>query len=361
MKPPGAYISAVSFKYEGFLVRNDLVTGDSESCSGTLVSPTVFLTAAHCVCEKDAKDKNAGDPYDTYYENFADCSQKQHEPHSTRVFFPAYGDFSILGAPIVNQKYRFLNITTTALAEGAYAPGDIADLAIVHLQYPVASTVPQLVQKAPEDIEFFVGYGLTRIYGDIKKAHNVPIGSYDNFPVAEFSPRLKSIDPQLPDLAEQDFNPTDHTGDPEAAICSGDSGGGMFSLRADHIVSLVAVASGNIHRPAVYPGCPEISQAPRTMFTSILEHVGWINSEIMKDTAGGKPWEPKCGDARFDVYRGTSTHISLVADKDDLRATLFIRDNIETNPNLADLGCSPVYKRRAIIGCEIKKSNQDRI
>lgn len=80
-----------------------------------------------------------------------------------------------------------------------------------------------------------------------------------------------------------------------------------------------------------------------------------LRSEIVKDKADGKPWEPKCGDARFGVYRGTSTHISLVADKDDLRPTLFVRDNIETSPNLADFGCNKMYSRSSLIGCEIKK------
>ena len=341
---PGPYFSAIEFSYTGMMLR------DGATCSGTLIAPNVFLTAGHCVCEQSAT---------TYYPDHDACL-KGNAPaaHTTRVFFPGYGVFQIDGVPILSEDYHFLKINGDDVLNHNYPKETISDLAIVRLSRAVTDSLPKLAQADPragdKDPEFFVGYGRTAITGN-PETNKIPPGEYDDFPVAEFSAPLARTIADLPDLLLQDFSGAARAGNPDAEICNGDSGGGMFMIDAGGNVSIIGVASGLLDNGAVSEKCP--NKPGHAMFTSVSQHSGWIKSQIDAAKIEHNQTTAVCSDGFIPVRRNRTSRIALVADSQDIEATLFLSNDVVA-PDLPLSECRRLFNELDhLITCSMKKGD----
>lgn len=174
-------------------------------CSGTLISPTVFLTAAHCTAAAD------------YY---------GADPHNAFVTFdPIYDETSTLhqGTYYLNPNY-------------GHDSHDAQDIAVIVLDEPITDITPASLptaglldqmkdNKELKDLQFVtVGYGTLR---DDKTSGPHSLGDYgERYYAEQYFLTLKPYWLQL------SMNPSTGSG----GTCYGDSGGPHFL--GDMVVSL---------------------------------------------------------------------------------------------------------------------------
>lgn len=191
--------------------QNGIIDGDDEDCTGSLIAPTVFLTAAHCV-----------------------------------NFFPKNAQLYVSFAPDLYARGITVIPATGFTFDPAYGHdnGDLHDLAVVFLpakatkgmmtyKLPVAGYLDALSAKGALSKATFYNVG----YGTGNTATGVPGFPYDGVrkvSVSEFG-ALKPTWLQL----LMNTNATGTGGD-----CYGDSGGPKF-LTSDPTTVLATVTSGD--------------------------------------------------------------------------------------------------------------------
>lgn len=191
----------------GALVSYDPETGDKYLiCSGTLVAPRVFLTAAHCLLD---------------------------EPNDLYVSFDSF-----VGAPDVGPEVNLYHGQAHGHPDfvDETAPGDTHDIAVVYLDDPVEGIRPaRLPMKRvldrldrfdlADDIRYgVVGYG--------REGHNDEGffgGGSRRFGFSSFD----TLEPYK-------LNLTQRESDGDAGSCRGDSGGPVFLGRTKIVVGLVS-------------------------------------------------------------------------------------------------------------------------
>ena len=155
LKPPGPYFSAAAFPFSGILLRDGAI-----ECSGALIAPNLFLTAAHCVCEN---------PQGGYFQDAKSCkANPEFSHHATAVFIPSVGVVSATAAPTIGDDYHFLAETDQQIDLGSFPTGMQDDLALIRLDKRIVSiALPSLTPRA--GVPVFFGFGQTYISGDPKK------------------------------------------------------------------------------------------------------------------------------------------------------------------------------------------------
>ena len=202
-----ASVGALLYDFDG----NGVIDGDDEDCTGSLISPTVFLTAAHCV-----------------------------------DFFPAGAQLYVSFAPGLYAG----NIKPIAAKGFTYDPGyghdnaDLHDMAVVFLparatkgmatyKLPTAGYLDALAAKGALSGATFYNVG----YGTAHTATGVPGYPYDGVRKESVS-RFSSLQPDWLQLL-MNTNATGTGGD-----CFGDSGGPKF-LTSDPTTIVATVTTGD--------------------------------------------------------------------------------------------------------------------
>jgi secreted trypsin-like serine protease len=202
-----ASVGALLYDFDG----NGVINGDDEDCTGSLISPTVFLTAAHCV-----------------------------------EFFPASAQLYVSFAPDLYAG----SIKVIAASGFTYDPGyghdnaDLHDMAVIFLpakatkgmatyNLPTAGYLDALAAKGALSKATFYNVG----YGTANTATGVPGYPYDGIrkeSVAQFS----ALEPDWLQLL-MNTSATGTGGD-----CYGDSGGPKF-LTSDPTTIVATVTTGD--------------------------------------------------------------------------------------------------------------------
>ena len=210
-------------------------------CTGTLVGPTEFLTAAHCVCEKNstsaASCKVANDK-----------SARIAKAKALTVYLPHSGLYGIAATDkniVVNPDFQIKN------------NGTRGDLALLRLSEPVLDVKPMPINAASLPIGTsaeIVGFGATNRIDDaghvvttnvlegsagIKLFAGVEIGACPGHLVAGLL------------CWNYRFSPTTNLG----STCNGDSGGPVIVTSGGQDV-LAAVISGSVKNSVTAPCMP---------------------------------------------------------------------------------------------------------
>lgn len=202
-------VGALLFDYN----RDGVITGDDEWCTGSLIAPTVFLTAAHCVVSSFTP------PGSRFYVSFSPDLYARSFKYITATdytFDPAYG----------------------------HDQGDLHDLAVVFLpanstkgltpyRLPPAGYLDQLAAQGGLVDQIFINVG----YGTASTRTGVPFFPYDGLRKTSESEFL-GLQPAWLGLL-MNSNATDLGGD-----CYGDSGGPKF-LKGNPNVIVATVTTGD--------------------------------------------------------------------------------------------------------------------
>ena len=202
-----ASVGALLYDFDG----NGVINGDDEDCTGSLISPTVFLTAAHCV-----------------------------------DFFPANAQLYVSFAPDLYAA----GIKTIAATGFTYDPGyghdnaDLHDMAVIFLpakatkgmatyRLPTAGYLDALAAKGALSKATFYNVG----YGTGNTATGVPGYPYDGVRKESVS-QFSALEPDWLQLL-MNTSATGTGGD-----CYGDSGGPKF-LTSDPTTVVATVTTGD--------------------------------------------------------------------------------------------------------------------
>lgn len=201
-------VGALLYDFDG----NGVLDGDDEACSGTLISPTVFLTAAHCV-----------------------------------VGYPPNPQFYVTFDPELYPAPKNLLAAKGFHYDPAYGhdEGDPHDIAVVilserstrgvtPLRLPTAGYLDALAARNGLDGRTFVNVG----YGVSAARTGVPSFGYDGVRKVSTSEFMSLQEPWLNLLMNSSA-----TG--EGGDCYGDSGGPKF-LQGQEDVVLAIVSTGDV-------------------------------------------------------------------------------------------------------------------
>lgn len=205
-----ASVGALLFDFN----RDAVINGDDEWCTGSLIAPTVFLTAAHCVISSSTP------PGTRFYVSFSDdlyAKSFRYIKATGYVYDPLYG----------------------------HDMGDLHDLAVVFLpsgstrgmtvyQLPPKGLLDQLAAQGELNGAIFINVG----YGTANTRTGVPAFPYDGLRKMSES-EFMALQPAWLGL-NMNINATGLGGD-----CYGDSGGPKFLKGGDPDMIFATVTTGD--------------------------------------------------------------------------------------------------------------------
>jgi MYXO-CTERM domain-containing protein len=237
-----------------------VMTNKGSLCTGTLISPTVILTAGHCADPQFLAQPGQPAPTDVTY--FASFALDVHGlPESERIAIAS-----------VEWHEAFPNIDiTTAFERG---PKQFNDIALMHLAQPITDHPFQAIALDDEaalltvgDAYRVAGYGLTS-NSDSMAAGILTHGESNLDEIGDWEIAVGDQDPQQ--------------------ACHGDSGGPVM---AENGLIQVGIASriniALLPPPSTPPPCE-----PGLLYTRIDAYADWIRervSDLGEQPTGGEP------------------------------------------------------------------------
>ncbi|CAN8063578.1 unnamed protein product [Agarophyton chilense] len=243
------------------LSRHDVAISSSRFCTGTLVTPDIVLTAAHCVLN---------DGYDS--PTFATIGRIELEDkHSQNEHAQTFRTI----ASIAHPEYT-----------GLGSPNDVA---LVLLNESSSAPIVKLADSSPkkDDVAWVVGYGI-QMLGTVEKSAQ---------PVEVLSGRLQKTalriqEKSFCDGPEGRWKTADGmlctAGVKEgSSACRGDSGGGLFLLERTSEKEREAVQVG-----VVSYGDAQCASEESGVFTDVASNLEWIKASAEKLQAAFFPGQP---------------------------------------------------------------------
>ncbi|KAI0562721.1 Trypsin [Gracilaria domingensis] len=233
------------------LSRHDMAISSSRFCTGTLVTPDIVLTAAHCVLN---------DGYDSPV--FATIGRIELEDKHSRN----------------EHAQTFRTIASIAHPEytGLGSPNDVA---LVLLNESSSAPTVKLADSAPkkDDVAWVVGYGI-QMLGTVEKSAQ---------PVEVLSGRLQKTALRIEEKSFCD-GPQGQWKTADGMICTagvkegssacrGDSGGGLFLLEQTAENEREAVQVG-----VVSYGDAKCASEESGVFTDVASNLDWIKASAEK-------------------------------------------------------------------------------
>jgi hypothetical protein len=219
-------------------------------CSGTLIAPTVVLTAAHCA-----------DTPNTYFTLKANAEDINGASERKRVTWK-----------VVHPQY---NATTHH-----------HDLALMFLEAPPGGSTIRIPTPAVDTSLAYYRYLDLVGYGDTQTGGGGSVGrKYTGY---SYVWEMQAFEMLLPSISDPPRVP--FAGSP-AATCHGDSGGPAIAYD-NNVPYVVGVTS----RPANAPyDCTQ-----RTIDTRVGAHLMWIHQHTSLACDSGLPCDQRCGDWQCD-------------------------------------------------------------